>query len=46
VIRVLGWLVLSGRGQAFKDAEIMVLRHEVPVLRRQVSRPNRTGPAG
>ena len=38
-IRVLGWLVLLGRGQASKDAEIMVLRHEVTVLRRQVTRP-------
>ena len=38
-IRVFGWLVLLGCGQASKDAEIMVLRHEVTVLRRQVTRP-------
>jgi hypothetical protein len=39
MVRVFGWLVLLGRSQASKDAEIMALRHEVAVLRRQVTQP-------
>ena len=37
--RVFAWLLLLGRSQASKDAEIMMLRHEATVLRRQVTRP-------
>jgi putative transposase len=39
MIRVFGWLVLLGRSETSKDAEIMMLRHEVAVLRRQIARP-------
>ncbi|MEV4362736.1 hypothetical protein [Nonomuraea sp. NPDC049625] len=39
MVRVFGWLVLLGRGQASKDVEVMVLRHEVAVLKRQFARP-------
>jgi hypothetical protein len=39
MVLVFGWLVPLGLNQAPKDAAIMVLRHEVMVLRRQVARP-------
>jgi putative transposase len=32
MIRVFGWLVLLGRSQASKNAEIMMLRHAVAVV--------------
>ena len=38
-IRVCGWLVLLGRSPASKNAELLVLRHEVAVLRRTNPRP-------
>jgi putative transposase len=37
--RVCGWLVLLSRSTASKDAELLVLRHEVAVLRRAQPRP-------
>jgi hypothetical protein len=40
--QLLGWLELLARRSATKDAELLVLRHEVVVLRRQ-QRVNPTG---
>ncbi len=38
-VRLCGWLVLLGRSSASKDAELLVLRHEIGVLRRANPRP-------
>jgi hypothetical protein len=41
MVRVLGWLVLLARSDAAKDAQILVLRHEVAV--RKWTYPNDVG---
>jgi putative transposase len=38
-IRLLGWLTLLSRASSSKDVEILILRHEVAVLRRTNPRP-------
>jgi putative transposase len=38
-VRLCGWLVLFGRSSASKDVELLLLRHEVAVLRRTHPRP-------
>jgi putative transposase len=41
VLRVFGWLALLARSDRAKDAnaEILILRHQVTVLQRQVTTP-------
>src|SRR4051794_6575700 len=34
IVRLLSWLVLLARSDAAKDVEVLVLRHEIAVLRR------------
>ncbi len=38
-VRLAGWMALLARSPASKDAELLVLRQEVAVLRRQHPRP-------
>ncbi|MDT7632655.1 MAG: putative transposase [Pseudonocardiales bacterium] len=38
--RLLGWLLLLSRTPASKDIELLVLRHEVAVLRRANPKPH------
>jgi hypothetical protein len=38
-VRLCGWLVLLGRSSASKNAELLVLRHEVAVLHSTKPRP-------
>jgi putative transposase len=37
VLRVFGWIALLARSEVSKDVEILVLRHQLAVLRRQVA---------
>ncbi len=39
VLRVFGWLALLARSDRDKDAEILLLRHQVAVLQRQAGTP-------
>jgi hypothetical protein len=39
VLQMLGWLALLARSDRVKDAEILILRHQVAVLQRQVKAP-------
>ena len=38
-VRLAGWMILPGRSAASKDAELLVLRQEIAVLRRQNPKP-------
>ena len=39
VLRVFGWLALLSRSDRAKDAEILILRHQIAVLQCQVTAP-------
>jgi putative transposase len=44
LVRVLDWLALLARSDTAKDVEILMLRHEVAILRRTNPRPTLTWP--
>jgi hypothetical protein len=43
VLRIFGWIGLLARSQRSKDAEILILRHQLAVLRRQTAAPGHRG---
>jgi putative transposase len=43
VLRVFGWLALLARSDRAKDAEILILRHQVAVLQRHIQAPRLSG---
>ena len=45
-LRLTGWIALLSRSAAPEDAELLVLRHEVAVLRRQNPSPRSGARAG
>src|SRR5450755_3002796 len=45
-VRLIGWMALLARSAASKDAELLVLRQEVAVLRRQNPKPRLDWPTG
>ena len=44
IVRLLGWLALLSGGRAVLIVEVLALRQEIAVLRRQVGRPRPTWP--